>query len=137
LPTEYVPEVHQRLSLYKRVSQARNTAEIELLRSEIRDRYGPLPSPVEGLLAYALLRLRAEALGVLQVDRSGSALHVKMSGESAVGPERLVAFVRGLAGAALSPQGVLRVPLPEGGDSVSGLEAVLSRLEADGPTTGL
>jgi transcription-repair coupling factor (superfamily II helicase) len=137
LPTEYVPEVHQRLSLYKRVSQARDAVEIEHLRSEIRDRYGPLPESVEGLLGYALLRLRAESLGILQVDRSGSALHVKISGEGTLGPGRLVGFVRSVPGAALSPQGILRVPLPEEHDSLSGLADLLARLEAPGPSTGL
>jgi transcription-repair coupling factor (superfamily II helicase) len=137
LPTEYVPEVHQRLSLYKRVSQARDAVEIEHLRSEIRDRYGPLPTSVIGLLHYALLRLRAESLGILQVDRAGSALHVRVSGEGALGAERLVAFVRGVPGGALSPQGVLRVPLPEADDSLTGLEALLARLEACGAATGL
>jgi transcription-repair coupling factor (superfamily II helicase) len=137
LPSEYVPEVHQRLSLYKRVSQARDVVEIEHLRGEIRDRYGPLPTPVEGLLGYALLRLRAEGLGILQVDRAAAALHVRLSGEGAVAPERIVGFVRSVPGATLSPQGVLRVPLPEADDSLTGLEALLGHFERPGPASGL
>ncbi|HET7747036.1 MAG TPA: transcription-repair coupling factor, partial [Vicinamibacteria bacterium] len=42
IPEEYVPEGHQRMGLYKRVSSVRSVAEIEALRAEIRDRYGPL-----------------------------------------------------------------------------------------------
>ncbi len=137
LPTEYVPEVHQRLSLYKRVSQARDVDEIDRLRSEIRDRYGPLPPSVEELLKYALLRLRAEALGVLQVDRAGPALHVRLSGEGLLGPDRLVGLVRRLPGAALSPQGILRAPLPDVDDSLTGLEALLASMDASVPPTGL
>ena len=71
LPPGYVPEAHQRLQVYKRVSQLRSEPELEALRAELRDRYGPPPLEVAGLLRYAELRLRAEALGVAQVDAAG------------------------------------------------------------------
>ena len=61
IPEDYVPEVHQRMSVYKRASQLRDAAEVERLRREIRDRYGPLPQAVESLLLFAGLRLRLEA----------------------------------------------------------------------------
>ena len=67
LPPDYVPETHQRLSIYKRVSQLQATRpRSSALRAELRDRYGPLPPEVEGLLRYAELRLRAEALAITQ-----------------------------------------------------------------------
>jgi transcription-repair coupling factor (superfamily II helicase) len=137
LPPDYVPEVHQRLSLYKRVSQVRDPAEIERLRLEIRDRYGPLPPPVEGLLAYAALRLRAEALGVLQVDLAGAHLHLRLSGEGSLAPERLVALVQAFPGAAFSPQGILRAPLWEPADPLASLDAVLERIQGLFPPPGL
>src|SRR5207237_6812116 len=51
IPEGYVPDVHQRMSLYKRVSQARDGREVAALAEEIRDRYGPFPPEVETLLA--------------------------------------------------------------------------------------
>ena len=74
IPPAYVPETHQRLSIYKRVSQLRREDEVEPLRAELRDRYGPLPPEVEGLLRYAELRVRAEALAVVQVDATAAGL---------------------------------------------------------------
>ena len=68
IPGDYAPDVHQRMSLYKRVSQAQTGSELDALRAEVRDRYGPFPPSVEGLFAYASLRLQAEALGVATVD---------------------------------------------------------------------
>ena len=68
IPEGYVPEVHQRMALYKRVSQVRTVAEVDALRAEIRDRYGALPAEVDGLLTFAALRIRSEALGVQQAD---------------------------------------------------------------------
>ena len=65
IPDGYVPEVHQRMSLYKRISQVRRAADLQALAAEVRDRYGPPPVEVDGLLRYAGARLRAEALGHL------------------------------------------------------------------------
>ncbi|HVD77555.1 MAG TPA: DEAD/DEAH box helicase, partial [Vicinamibacteria bacterium] len=129
IPEEYVPEVHQRMTLYKRASQVRSPAEIQALRDEVRDRYGALPPQVEALLAYAGLRLRAEAVGVIQADLAGSALHLRFAPAIPIAPEALVSAVRGLAGATLSPQGVLRVPMPATASAVGALGSVLRELE--------
>jgi transcription-repair coupling factor (superfamily II helicase) len=132
LPDEYVPEVHQRMTLYKRISQVRDEGEIQRLREEIRDRYGPLPVEAEGLLRYAALRARADSLGVLQADLGTSALHLRLSPQTPLGPERLVAVTRALPGATLSPEGVLRAPLSGPVDALAALEALFQRLEQAG-----
>ena len=112
IPEDYVPDAHQRMSLYKRLSQLRLPAEMGGLRGEVQDRYGPLPPEVDGLLTYAALRLRASLLGLDQVDWVGSALHLRWLPAAVSEPARLVALVREIPGASLSPQGVLRVPTP-------------------------
>ena len=78
IPEGYVPEVHQRMALYKRVSQVRTVAEVDALRAEIRDRYGALPAEVDGLLTFAALRIRSEMLGVQQADLGPSAVHLRL-----------------------------------------------------------
>jgi transcription-repair coupling factor (superfamily II helicase) len=110
IPAEYVPEVQQRLSLYKRLSQARTLTEIEALRAEIRERYGPLPEAAQQLIGYAGLRLRAERLALVQVDRAGASLRSQLDPQTPLPPGALVALVE-KAGAALTPQGVLRWPI--------------------------
>jgi transcription-repair coupling factor (superfamily II helicase) len=127
IPPEYVPEVEQRMSLYKRTGQLRSEEQVERLRGELRDRYGPPPPPVEALLAYARLRLRADALGVLQVDLAGGALHLKLDEATPLPPQVLVAAARELPGARLTPDGSLRVAAGEGG-ALSGLETILASL---------
>jgi len=128
IPEEYVPEVHQRMSLYKRVSQVRDGAEVAKLAEELRDRYGPFPPEVEGLLGYAALRLRAEALAVVQVDLGASALHLRLAPETPLGGATLAAAVRAWPGATLSPAGVLRAPLPPGRPTLLALGDVLEAL---------
>jgi len=129
IPEEYVPEVHQRMALYKRASQVRSPVEIQALRDEVRDRYGALPPQVDALLGYAGLRLPAEAVGVVQADLAGSALHLRFGPDVPVAPAALVSAVRRLAGATLSPQGVLRVPVPATASALGALGSVLRELE--------
>jgi len=134
LPPTYVPEVHQRMSLYKRISQVRSAAEIDALRKEIRDRYGPLPGEVDGLLAYAGLKLRAEALGITQVDLLEGVVHVRFAPETLLTPEGLLEVVRSRPGATPSPQG-LRAPLAPNVAPLAGLAEILGRLESALPRT--
>jgi transcription-repair coupling factor (superfamily II helicase) len=129
IPEEYVPEVHQRMAVYKRASQLRDAEEGERLRRDLRDRYGPLPPPVESLLQFARQRLRLEVLGVLQADLAGGALHLRIAEGTPLRPDRVADLVRRLPGASLSPQGVLRAPVPAGEPPLQALSALLDRLE--------
>jgi transcription-repair coupling factor (superfamily II helicase) len=130
IPPTYVPEVHQRLSLYKRVSQVRDRDELEALGAEVRDRYGPPPPEVEGLLEYARLRLQAEPLGVLQVDLGGGRLRLRLHETTPLDPERLVRLAAQREGAAVRPVGFAWPLLPEEAP-LEGLGSLLDRLEAD------
>jgi transcription-repair coupling factor (superfamily II helicase) len=127
IPPDYVPEVDQRMSLYKRAGQLRGRDEAERFRSELRDRYGPLPPAVDALVAYARLRERAEALGVVQVDLVGQAFQLKLDGATPLPAPALVAAVRALPGARLTPEGTLRVPAGAQ-PPLEALEALLARL---------
>jgi transcription-repair coupling factor (superfamily II helicase) len=129
IPAAYVPEVHQRMSLYKRISQVRREAELRALAAELRDRYGPPPAEVDGLLRYAAARLRAEEMGIAQVDRSAGALHLRFWPSAAPPPELVVPLVRRLAGASLTPAGILRVPLAPGTAALDGVLALFDRLQ--------
>jgi transcription-repair coupling factor (superfamily II helicase) len=127
IPASYVPEVHQRLSLYKRVSQARQEDELSSLRTELRDRYGPQPPEVVGLLRYATLRLQAEALGIAQVDLSSGGLRARIDETTPLVPETLVRLAGERVGAALRPEGLVW-PLVPGEDALDCLGALLETL---------
>ena len=126
IPPEYVPETHQRLQVYKRVSQLRGADELAELRRELRDRYGAPPAEVLGLLRYAELRLRAEAHGVAQVDAPRDALVVRFDPRTPPSPEALVRVASGRPGARLLPEG-LRWPLQAQGP-LDALEELLERV---------
>jgi transcription-repair coupling factor (superfamily II helicase) len=133
VPESYVPEVHQRMSLYKRVSQVRDEAEVRALAEELRDRYGAFPPEVLGLLTFAGLRLRADALGLQQVDLAGGAFHLRFAPDTPLTPDAVLAAARrSLPGANLTPQG-MRVPVPRNAPTLAAFEEVLSALEKERP----
>ncbi|MFP4207505.1 MAG: transcription-repair coupling factor [Wenzhouxiangella sp.] len=68
IPPDYLPDVHQRLVLYKRISQARNERALYDLQLEMIDRFGLLPEEVKNLFASAELRLEARRLGIRRLE---------------------------------------------------------------------
>jgi transcription-repair coupling factor (superfamily II helicase) len=74
LPDGYVSDSSQKLHLYRRLSKVGGLAEIESLRLELADRFGPLPPEVERLLDATILRVLGRIVGVERIlIRSGSA----------------------------------------------------------------
>jgi transcription-repair coupling factor (superfamily II helicase) len=67
IPEGYVSDPGQKLHLYRRLSKLEERAEVERLREELEDRYGPLPEEVERLLDAHLLRLLGRELGIERV----------------------------------------------------------------------
>src|SRR5205085_2547384 len=62
IPEDYVPDVHQRLVLYKRFSVASSQDELIDLRSELVDRFGELPDEVDNLTELMMLKMDLRAL---------------------------------------------------------------------------
>ena len=63
LPEDYVESERLRLEMYKRLAEVRAEGDLEAVREELADRYGPLPTAVETLLEVARFRLHARAPG--------------------------------------------------------------------------
>ncbi|PFG17389.1 transcription-repair coupling factor [Propionicimonas paludicola] len=72
LPADYVESERLRLEMYKRLAAVATEADIEAVREELLDRYGPLPDPVAALLAVAAFRLHAKNCGVQEVVAQGN-----------------------------------------------------------------
>ncbi len=77
LPTDYVNDVHERLSMYKRLASADNEDELIERQEELVDRYGKLPEAAKALLETHRLRLTAEKLGVKKIDASADAIVIQ------------------------------------------------------------
>jgi transcription-repair coupling factor (superfamily II helicase) len=74
LPHEYVPGERLRLEAYRRLASAADDTAVAAVRAELVDRYGPVPAPVENLLAVASFRALARSYGVAEVTLQGNAI---------------------------------------------------------------
>ena len=68
LPAAYLPDVHARLILYKRIASAADASELELLKEEVIDRCGEFAQPVQNLFRVTSFKQRAESLGIKRID---------------------------------------------------------------------
>ncbi len=59
LPNEYVPELRQRIDIYRRLSRVTDISELDDMKAELADRFGRLPRPVKCLLEVAELKIDA------------------------------------------------------------------------------
>jgi transcription-repair coupling factor (superfamily II helicase) len=94
LAEEYVPEVNQRLALYKRLAGASSREEIDDLRTELIDRFGPLPEQAQALLDIVGLRVAARALGVEKIEAGEDRALLTFAPSTPVTPERLVRAIQ-------------------------------------------
>jgi len=110
IPEEYLPQINLRLNFYKRVSSVDSLTEIEKIRDEVRDRFGPLPESVESLLRYGAVKHLAQKLKIKSIDRIGARLILKFDPASGADLSGLVRVLKSYRGS-VTPQGVLTVPL--------------------------
>jgi transcription-repair coupling factor (superfamily II helicase) len=68
ITADYVPDVHLRLVLYKRIATVRSREELDELKVELIDRFGPLPPYTQSLFRVRQIKLRAAALGIRKID---------------------------------------------------------------------
>ena len=77
----YVPDMNQRLMIYRRIAAARSEDELGRLMEEVRDRYGPPPTAVLNLADYGRIRVLADGLGVETIEREGSTVVIRFRRE--------------------------------------------------------
>ena len=63
IPTDYIEDTGTRLAVYERLANLADPAEVETIREELRDRFGPLPQQVEDLLLAVEIRAQTGNCG--------------------------------------------------------------------------
>ncbi|HYB91633.1 MAG TPA: transcription-repair coupling factor [Candidatus Binataceae bacterium] len=92
IPDAYVPDENERLVLYRRFARAQSDRELADLRDEMRDRFGPVPTLIENLIAAMDLRREMKALLILSAIVKNKALEVRFHPEAPVDAARLAAL---------------------------------------------
>ena len=115
LPEAYVPEVNQRLALYRRLTDARSPAELADFQSELADRFGPPPAAVEHLLEVVAIRIGAGPLGIEKLEARAGRAVIKFAPSTPLSPDRLVRLIQGSRGRLrMSREFALEAGLPAG-----------------------
>jgi transcription-repair coupling factor (superfamily II helicase) len=84
LPRSYVPDMRLKIDLYRRLARAATEADLAALRSEMLDRFGPPPEPVERLLALGRLRLAAHHWAIDSIRTEGRYLVLSYMAEERI-----------------------------------------------------
>jgi len=111
LPPDYCPDVHARLSLYKKLSHARDEDDLILIQEELIDRYGKLPQAAQTLLATHRLRILAEPLGVSKIDAGENQAMIQFNAKPNVDPMRIIQLVQTRRDIKLAGQDRIKIDL--------------------------
>jgi transcription-repair coupling factor (superfamily II helicase) len=98
IPDTWIPDVHTRLILYKRIASAADATALDDLRAELRDRFGELPVETLNLFRVTQIRLRAASLGITRIDVGGAGGFVDFAASTPVTPLSLLGLIRAQPG---------------------------------------
>jgi transcription-repair coupling factor (superfamily II helicase) len=94
IPDDYLPDVHTRLTLYKRISSAKDVDALRELQVEMIDRFGLLPDPAKHLFAVAELKLQATALGIRKLDLGPASGRLQFESKPNVDPMTVIQLIQ-------------------------------------------
>jgi transcription-repair coupling factor (superfamily II helicase) len=94
IPDDYLPDVHTRLTLYKRISSARDEDALRELQVEMIDRFGLLPDPAKHLFAIADLKLQATRLGIRKLDLGPTSGRLHFDAKPNVDPMTVIRLIQ-------------------------------------------
>jgi len=94
LPATYCSDVHERLSLYKRLADAETIDALDALREELVDRFGPLPEPARALAECHAVRIAARPLGVARIDVTHEAVQLQFIKNPPIDAAKVIDFIR-------------------------------------------
>lgn len=94
IPDDYLPDVHMRLVLYKRIANAKSRDELKDIQVEMIDRFGMLPDSLKNLFRQTELKLHADTLGIAKIDAGETAGKIEFNKSTKVDPLVIVQLVQ-------------------------------------------
>lgn len=94
IPEEYIYDIHNRLIMYKRISNAQSMQELHELQVELIDRFGLLPNQVKYLLLITELKLKAQKLGIQKISASGQQGKLEFNEKPEIDPGALINLIQ-------------------------------------------
>ncbi len=94
IPDYYMPDVHLRLILYKRIASAPDDEALRELKVEMIDRFGLLPEPVKTLFDVTAVKLMATPLGIRKINAGPAGGRIEFAADTRVEPLALIQLVQ-------------------------------------------
>ena len=94
LPADYIYDVHSRLVIYKRISNAQSSAELRDLQVELIDRFGLLPEAAKLLFAIAETKLTLKTVGIRKIQSDLHSGFIEFNDAPTIAPERLIQLLQ-------------------------------------------
>jgi transcription-repair coupling factor (superfamily II helicase) len=126
LPADYCPDVHERLSLYKRFASCEDFTDLSSLREELIDRFGNLPDAAKAFYETHRLRLEMSLLGIKKIDASTTAIQVQFIPQPPLDPVKIIRIVQSNPAIHLNGQDRIKYLPPKD----SSFEKLEQRIEA-------
>jgi transcription-repair coupling factor (superfamily II helicase) len=132
LPAGYCSDVHERLTLYKRLADAATREELEQLHEELVDRFGELPEPARALIECHQLRIAARRIGVARVDATHESVQLQFIKNPPLDGGKVIDFIRARRNARLAGPERLRVEskMPAWQERAAAVKDILQSLAA-------
>ncbi len=102
IPSTYIKNEFEKLNMYKKISALVTAEDLEDIRNELEDRFGPVPDVTENLLKVALLKSRAHAVYITEISGSRSEFKISMFKNAPIDTYKLFGFLKGYNDAAQS-----------------------------------
>ncbi|MFT3758240.1 transcription-repair coupling factor [Thauera sp.] len=94
LPTDYCPDVQERLTLYKRLANCETDEDLRALQEELIDRFGELPPQTTALLETHRLRMLVKDYGVQKLDASDAQISVQFAKDAPIDPVKVIFLIQ-------------------------------------------
>lgn len=94
LPQDYVPDVHHRLILYKRIAAAKSDAELKELKIELIDRFGLLPEQTANLFAVMQIKQRCSELGIERLEMNAHGGRILFNAAPKIDSMKLIELIQ-------------------------------------------
>lgn len=137
LPEQYIANVNLRLSFYKRLASADDQHAVQALRSELIDRFGPLPVPADQLLQVTQLRQLAQPLGLKRIEGHAAGGTLIFQETTPLDPQALITLLQ-REPHTFRLKGSTRLqftkPLPEPAERLQFVQQLLEMLNQSLPT---
>ena len=114
-PEDYLPDVHTRLILYKRISSARSAAELTMLKEEVIDRFGLYDTPVDNLFRLSVQKLLARDVGIKRIELGNKGGRIEFFEEPNIEPTTIISLIQRDPTYRLEGENRLRIrrPMPD------------------------